>query len=111
MNRADRRRKDRDLEKKVKKVAKQTGLSEEAVKKMKNDATDEAFNKIFGALFTLPLMVLHKEFGFGKKRLQKFNGHLTDLLSEVQEGEVELNHLLDKMKDEFGIIFTNGENA
>lgn len=103
MNRAERRRKERDIKKK-------TGLNIDEIKEMKEEATDKAFNKVFGCLFTLPLVILNAEYGFGKKRLQRFNDSLTDMLKEVEQGETDLTTIVEKMREEYGIIFRNGES-
>lgn len=103
MNRAEHRRKERNIKKK-------TGLSMDDIREMKEEATDKAFNKVFGCLFTLPLVILNQEYGFGKKRLQRFNDKLTDMLKEVEQGETDLTEMVKNMREEYGIIFRNGES-
>ncbi len=102
MNRAQRRRKERLIKK-------NTGLEIKEIRKIKEDATDIAFNRVFSCLYTLPLEILNKDYGFGKKRLQKFNDKLIDMLKEVEQGDRDLATMEKRMKDEFNIIYRNGE--
>lgn len=98
MNRAEKRRSERNKSKK-------RFMTEEEIKKIKEEATNEAFDKLFGCLFTLPLVALKEEYGFGKKRLQRVNDKITELLKEVEVGELELNSLMDMMEKKYNIVF------
>lgn len=102
MNRAERRRKERNGKKKL-------TITYEELEKIKMKEREEAFNLVFGCLFTLPFMALRDE-GFGRIRLQRVNDRMTDLLKQVEQDEIELNKLVEKMRTEFGIIFRNGES-
>ena len=98
MNRAELRRAKRNKSKKV-------FMTEEEISKMKSDAVDEAFDKVFGCLFTLPLIALREEYGFGKKRLQVINDKMTDMLKEIEKDELDLNSLVKIMEEKYGIAF------
>lgn len=98
MNRAEKRRKERQLKKRY-------NLTGEELEKLKNDATERAFEQIFGCLYMLPLAILKSKYGFGKKRLQRFNDELTELLKEVETGKVDLTELIKYMKEEYQIGF------
>ncbi len=103
MNRSERRRKER-------RIKKNTGLSSEQIRSMKKEATNAAFDVVFSCLFTLPFEILNKNYGFGKKRLQKFNDELTTLLKDVESEKVDLAELSERIKKDFGIIYRNGED-
>ena len=103
MNRAELRRTKRNKGKK-------RFMTEEEISKMKSDAVDEAFDKVFGCLFTLPLIALKEEYGFGKKRLQVINDKMTDMLKEIEKDELDLNSLVKVMEEKYGIAFKYEEN-
>ncbi|WP_101773976.1 hypothetical protein [Peptostreptococcus faecalis] len=101
MNRAEKRRNDRNKKKK-------RFLTDSEIEEIKKKATDDAIDTIFGMLFILPLSVLREQ-GWGKVRLQRFNDSLTDKLKEVESGELDLNKVIDDMRDNYGIIFKSEE--
>ena len=86
-------------------------MTEEEISKMKSDAVDEAFDKVFGCLFTLPLIALREEYGFGKKRLQVINDKMTDMLKEIEKDELDLNDLVKQMKEKYEITFRYEEGG
>lgn len=98
MSRAELRRTKRNKSKKI-------FMTEEDIKKIKEEATNEAFDKLFGCLFTLPLVALKEEYGFGKKRLQVINDKITDMLKEIEKDELDLNGLVKQMEEKYGIAF------
>ena len=64
MNRAERRRSARNQQQKQKTYV----LTEEQIEKMKYQAVHDAMRKTFLMFISIPVMVLHDKFGFGKSR-------------------------------------------
>lgn len=99
MNRAEKRQKERQLQKKY-------HLSQKEIQQLKDDATEKAFDKVFGCLYALPLIILKRKYGFGKKRLQNFNDKLTDLLKDIERDKADLETIL-KIMEGYDIRFKN----
>ena len=97
MNRAERRRKEREISKKI-------NISREELNKIKAEATNTAIDKMLALLFTIPMMAL-KEEGYGQKRLQRVQDRMTEILKDVEEGKRDLNQIMEYMKNNYGIVF------
>lgn len=93
MNRAERRRAG------IKAKPKTRVLTEDQIQQIKNDTVTEAFTM----LLSIPNLVLHDKFGFGKIRLDRFNYYALSWAKSVQAGEVTLKEVLDLCKNEAGI--------
>lgn len=93
MNRAERRR----LERQQKKLG---------VQKAKEDAVDT----VMILLMSLPVKVLHERYGWGEKRLGRFCEALTDAYQEFSDGELELEGLQQLVWEECGIKFQKTED-
>lgn len=104
MNRAERRRSARQQEK-----PKTYVLTDDQINKMKMDAVNEATRKAFLMFLSIPIMVLHDKFGFGKQRLTKLMDYALIWFDAVQKNEVELLELVNVAKDECGIDTINWE--
>ena len=95
MNRAERRKQGKSAPK-----PKTYVLTEDQITKMKNDAVDEATRKAFLMFLSIPVMVLHDKFGFGKQRLTKLMDYCYEA---VLHDEVRLMELVKVANDECGI--------
>jgi hypothetical protein len=104
MNRAERRRSARQQEK-----PKTYVLTEDQINKMKMDAVNEATRKAFLMFLSIPVMILHDKFGFGKQRLSKLMDYALIWFEAVQNNEVKLLELVNIAKDECGIDTINWE--
>ncbi len=100
MNRSERRRKERQAQKK-------TGLSAKQIAEIKEDATNVAFDTVFSCLFTLPFVILHNKYGFGEKRLKRFNDELVELLKDVEDGKVDLQKIKKELEEKYNITYRN----
>lgn len=98
MNRAERRRS-------AKQQAKQKTyvLTEDQIEKMKRDAVNEATRKAFLMFLSIPVMVLHDKFGFGKQRLSKLMHYCLVWYEAIQDNDVKLMELVKIAEDECGI--------
>jgi hypothetical protein len=76
---------------------------------MKMDAVHEATRKAFLMFMSIPVMILHDKFGFGKQRLSKFMDYALIWFEAVQDNEVKLLELVNIAKDECGIDTINWE--
>lgn len=54
-------------------------------------------------LMSIPLVVLRDEFGFGKKRLEKFMEKFTSLWSAYENDYIEIEELADLIEEETGL--------
>ena len=99
MNRAERRREKRNSEKKV-------TLSNAEIEEIKRNTADSTFDTILALLYVLPLQILRNQ-GWGKVRLQRFNDDLTDLINSTDFKRENVQSLVEKMKNDYGITFKN----
>ena len=105
MNRAERRRSARQQAAKTKTYL----LTEEQIEEMKRDAVQTATRRAFLMFLSIPVMILHDKFGFGKQRLGKFMDYALIWYEAVQENEVKMLELVKIAKDECGIDTINWE--
>ena len=103
MNRAERRRQNREVEKDPTIVMKQSDI-----KKIKLDATRDALN----LLFAIPVFIVHDEFGKfiklevdGKCREERFLERCLELYDCFEKGYVTIKELTDTMEQETGYKF------
>lgn len=94
MNRAERRRAKRTAEK-----PKTYVLTQDQIDQMKAEATAEAFKM----LLSIPVIVLHDKFGFGRIRLDRFIHYALGWATDVQNGVVTLKEVMDLCEDEIGL--------
>lgn len=98
MNRAERRRR------KLSAAAPKTYvLTEDQITKMKQDAAREATRRAFLMFMSIPVMVLHDKFGFGKQRLGKFMDYAVMWYESVHDNETQLMELVNVAGDECGV--------
>lgn len=104
MSRAEKRRQEREFNKK-------RFRSDKEIQEIKLEARDEAYNKVFGVLFSIPYMALRK-MGYGRIRLGRFNDIVCELLKEVETGEYDLNKAMEELKNKYGIVYNkkDGDN-
>lgn len=105
MNRAERRRSARQQTAKTKTYV----LTEEQIEEMKRDAVHTATRRAFLMFMSIPVMILHDKFGFGKQRLGKFMDYALIWYESVQNDETHLLELVKIAKDECGIDTINWE--
>ena len=67
---------------------------------------DSTFDTILALLYVLPLQILRNQ-GWGKVRLQRFNDDLTDLINSTDFKRENVQSLVEKMKNDYGITFKN----
>lgn len=99
MNRAERRKNKQMSAERPKTYV----LTQDQIDKMKQDAVNEATRKAFLMLLSIPVMVLHDKFGFGKQRLTKFMDYVLLWYASIQQGETPLRELLTVAERECGI--------
>jgi hypothetical protein len=78
-------------------------LTEDQIEKIKHDAVDEATYKAFLMFLSIPVMVLHDKFGFGKFRLGKLMDYCLIWYEAVLKDEVRLMELVKIAENECGI--------
>ena len=97
MNRAERRRNARQGKPKT------YVLTEDQIQQIKLDAVNEATDKAVLMLLSIPVMVLHDKFGFGKQRLTRFMDYVLVWFESVQNNETKLMELVRVAENECGI--------
>lgn len=92
-NRAERRRNKSLVKPKV------YTLTQDQIDRMKDEATANAFKM----LMSIPLVVAHGRFGFGKIRGNRLLNGTLELLDAVQKGEVDLQEILQNAEKITGV--------
>lgn len=93
MNRAERRRLEREVGKNV----------SEALINVKKQASSEAIDTAFIAMLALPMLVMRDKYGFGKVRLERFMDQVIDLYESFNAGYLTLEDMHKSLEDEAGI--------
>lgn len=101
MNRAERRRQKSSAPK-----PKTYVLTEDQIQKMKQDAVDIATRRAFLMFMSIPIMVLHDKFGFGKLRLGRLMDYVLIWYESVQDNETKILELVKIVEKECGIKIT-----
>lgn len=78
-------------------------LTEDQITKLKQEAANEATRKAFLMFMSIPVMVLHDKFGFGKLRLTRFMDYALIWLDSVQNNETTVSELVKIAETECGI--------
>lgn len=98
MNRAERRKHSKSAPK-----PKTYVLTEDQINQMKTDAINTATRRAFLLFLSIPVMVLHDKFGFGKHRLSRFMEYVLLWYESVQNNETKIMELVKVAEDECGI--------
>lgn len=93
MNRAERRRLEREVGKNV----------SEALINVKKQASSEAIDTAFIVMLALPMLVMRDKYGFGKVRLERFMDQVIDLYESFNAGYLTLEDMHKALEDEVGI--------
>lgn len=102
MNRAERRRMQREAESKKKTYT----LTVEQIEDIKKKATEDALHQAMVLLFGIPVLVLREQYGWGtQKRLPEFAEHLADYYQEYAEGQWTCEEYAKIVMDYTGIGF------
>lgn len=104
MNRAERRKHGKSAPR-----PKTYVLTEDQIEKIKYDAVEEATRKAFLMFMSIPVMVLHDKFGFGKQRSNKFMDYVLIWYEAILHDEVRMMELVRVAEDECGIHIINRE--
>lgn len=82
------------------------------IEKMKADAVREASNLTFKLMLSIPVMVLHDNYGKlnrlnvdGKTREERFAEMILDLYDSFDKGYVTMDDLMNCLKEETGMTF------
>lgn len=84
-------------------------LTEDQINKLKHDAVREAMRKTFLMFMSIPVMVLHDKFGFGRLRLGRFMDYALMWYESVYDNETQLMELVKIAGDECGVRVINWE--
>ena len=102
MNRAERRRKEKEAQGKKKTYT----LTVEQIEQIKKEALEEARHQAMVLLLGIPVLVLREQYGWGeKKRLPEFAEHVTDYYQEFAEGKWTVEEYAQMVFDYTGIGF------
>lgn len=90
-------------------------MTDAQIEKIKADAVREAEPKIkakavhdaFMLFMSIPVMVLHDKFGFGKIRFDRFMNYVLMWYESVQNGEFTIEHIVEIAESVSGIKFVN----
>lgn len=99
MNRAERRRSARQQKEKEKTYV----LTQAQIDEMKMEAVRTATRRAFLMFLSIPVMILHDKFGFGKQRLSRFMHYALIWYESVQNSETRMMELIKIAENECGI--------
>ena len=77
--------------------------SEEDATRIKQDAAQEAIDKAFVLMLSLPMIVLHDKYGWGKKRLSDFMNHVLEQYDSFNKNFITLDDLWNTIEKETGV--------
>ena len=83
-------------------------LTEDQINQIKRDAVNEASRKAFLMFQSIPIMVLHDKFGFGKTRLDRFMEYSMLWFDSVYDNETRLTELVNVARNECGVNIIQG---
>lgn len=89
--------------KKDKQKTKTYNMTLEQIAEIKAKALDDAMRSVFVCTLGIPLIALRDEFGYGKKRLEKFTRKVMDIYDSVEGGYVTLEDLANAILKETGV--------
>ena len=75
-------------------------LTEDQIQQMKREVAAQATRRAFLLFMSIPAMVLHDKFGFGKIRLARFMEYVLVWYQSVQSNETKLSELVKIVQDE-----------
>ena len=78
-------------------------LRNEDVTRIKQDAAQEAIDKAFALTLGLPMIVLHDQYGWGKKRLSDFMDYVLDQYDSFNKDFITLDDLWNTIEKETGV--------
>lgn len=101
MNRADRRK----LQKQGVKVKPEPviNIKTSDVQNIKKEATTEAIDKAFLLMLGLPMLVLHDNYGFGKKRCERFIDQVLEMYDAFNKDYLTLDDIHKCLWEEAGV--------
>lgn len=97
MNRAARRKSG------IKKKVPTYVMNTQQIKTLKEDVAKEAMERAFILMLGIPVMALHDQFGFGRKRIEKFADAVLELYDSFEKGYVSLEDLIQTILEETGV--------
>lgn len=97
MNRKERRKQG------VKQKTPTYNLSKDQIEAVKQKAVMEASKQAFILMLGIPLIVMRDEFGFGKKRLERFIDRAIDQYDSFDKGYITLDDLINTIFEETGV--------
>lgn len=105
MNRAERRRQEREKNQKEAMINLKAGDVEAIKKDAVNQATLQAFELMIG----LPCLVLHDKWGYGKQRIERFVWQCIDMLNAFNDGYLTVEDIHQTLKKECGVVIGKGD--
>lgn len=75
--------------------------------KRKSEIMEKAVRDAFMLFMSIPVMVLHDKFGFGKIRFDRFMNYVLMWYESVQNGEFTIEHIVEIAESVSGIKFVN----
>lgn len=104
MNRAERRRQEKEKSKQDAMINLKVGDVEAIKKDAVNQATLQAFELMIG----LPCLVLHDKWGYGKQRIERFVWQCIDMLNAFNDGYLTVEDIHQTLKKECGVVIGKG---
>lgn len=85
-------------------------MKQSDIKKMKQEATEQAVDAAMILLLGIPVKVLKEKYGWGmKKRLPEFCEAMIDVYTDFSNGDLTLEQFADLIYQECGVKFQKNE--
>lgn len=97
MNRAERRKAG------VKSRVPTYNMNTQQIRTLKEDVAQKATERAFILMLGIPSMVLRDQFGFGRKRLEKFTDEVFELYDSYDKDYITLDDLIKTIYEETGV--------
>ena len=80
-------------------------LTWQQIEKIKQDARNEAIKEAVERALVMPLLVLRDNWGFGPQRMERFIEQVSELMSDIEAGRLDLDDITGALEEEIGIEF------
>lgn len=78
-------------------------MNTQQIRTLKEDVAQEATERAFILMLGIPAMVLRDQFGFGRKRLEKFTDAIFELYDSYEKDYITLDDLIRTIYEETGV--------
>lgn len=100
MSRAERRRRQREARRNP-----IYNYAPKQIERANRERMELVADEVIAQMFIMPMYILYRDYGFRRKRLERFGEQLTDLYTDFTNGDMELGAFAEYLADEIGMEF------